>query len=80
MHDIDSQHKKLGSDLESAHAQEVDRLKLDHHQELEKKISSIQGELKGLLALSKTYWEKHADQHHVEIQFQAPGIDGQGET
>jgi len=75
MHDIESQHKRLGGDLVSAHAEEVDRLKLDHHQELEKKINSIQEQMNGLLALSKSYWEKHADQHRVQIDFQAAKLD-----
>ena len=68
MHAIEAQHERLGSDLEAAHAADVDQLRLGHQQELEKKIDSIQAELKSLLGLSKVYWDKHAEKKRGDFQ------------
>jgi len=68
MHAIAVHHERLGSNLEAAHAADVDQMKLNHQQELEKKINSIQDELKSLLGLSQLYWEKHAEKKNYEYQ------------
>ncbi|XP_078486156.1 uncharacterized protein LOC113474311 [Ciona intestinalis] len=69
MHGISEQHKHLGNDLMSAHAAQVNQVKLNHQVDLEKRIQTIQDQLNGILGLSKTYWEKHASDHHVEFEF-----------
>ncbi|CAK8672582.1 unnamed protein product [Clavelina lepadiformis] len=74
MHEIGNQQKQIGSDLEAAHSDEVNRLKLSQQQELEKKISNIQEQLNSLLGMSKHYWEKHAEKHRVDIGFQPPKL------
>ena len=70
MHAIEAQHERLGNDLEAAHAADVDQMKLSHQVELEKKINSIQDELKSLLGLSKVYWEKHAEKKKSDYKQQ----------
>lgn len=52
-------HEKEGHQLLEKHSDEVNRLKIQHHQEMERKIGSIQKELNNLLGISKEYWEKH---------------------
>ena len=67
MHVIDKQQKKLSGDLNAAHRDEVNRIKLTHHEIMEKKIADIQSQLKSVLELSKTYWDQHADEHKIKI-------------
>ena len=67
MHAIHNRNKKISSDLEAAHAADVDQMKISHQKELEQKINSIQKELNGLINLSKMFWEKHAEKHHVNF-------------
>ena len=75
MHAIQSQHKQLGSDLEAAHAADVDKMKMGHQEELEKKITDIQQQLQSLLGLSQSYWEKHAEKHRVNFDQDQQGED-----
>lgn len=70
MHAIHNQNKKIGSDLEAAHDADVNEMKQTHQKELEQKINSIQQQLNGLIGLSKTYWEKHAEKHHINLDLE----------
>uniref|UniRef100_H2Y545 Uncharacterized protein n=1 Tax=Ciona savignyi TaxID=51511 RepID=H2Y545_CIOSA len=74
MHGISEQHKQLGQELKSAHSAQVNQVKIDHQVDLEKRIQTIQDQLNGILGLSKTYWDKHANDHQVEVVFEPPGF------
>lgn len=63
IHQVDAKHVMKEKDKLEEHNKDVDRMKVRHQQELERKINSIQQELNGLMALSKTYWEQHAINH-----------------
>lgn len=63
---MDVEHQLKQKDIKEKHNKDVDRIKVLHQQELERKINAIQQELNGLMALSKTYWEEHAQDHDNE--------------
>lgn len=64
VHQVDYQHQVREKNNVEEHNQEVDKMKVRHQQELERKISGIQEELNNLMSLSKTYWEQHAENHN----------------
>ena len=65
---MDAEHEQKEKDKMVEHNKDVDRMKVRHQQELERKINDIQQELNGLMALSKTYWEEHANNHGKDAQ------------